>query len=166
MSKVFNCDYFTRDNEAGIIIDGFTTLDEAKEAICAYESEDKADGSYTNDFYEIVKFEDVAEYHATKCIYESDKEDKEFCIHWEGNHMICEINFEIRGTGVYDEEIRLYAEVDDDADSKENQQFISDNGEFDVDKFDEYAYPMLKEQIIEQAKRYRISPDRLEFHWD
>lgn len=161
----FDCNFFTRDKESGIIIDGFITLDEAKEAIREYEAEDKADGSYTDDFYEIVAFKDVAEYH-TEPMYASDKEDKDFLVRWEGNYMICKINFEVRGTGIYDEQIRLYAEVDDDADIKENQQFIDENGEFDLNKFDEYSYLILKEQILEQAQRYRITPDRLEFHWD
>ena len=47
--------YNTQDREAGNSIDKFETLEEAEKAIAEYESEDKHDGTYTEDFYEIVK---------------------------------------------------------------------------------------------------------------
>lgn len=45
--------YYTADREAGNFIDSFDTYQEAAEAIRAYEEEDRADGTYTEDFYEI-----------------------------------------------------------------------------------------------------------------
>lgn len=45
--------YITRDREAGNAIEKFDTLEAAREAIKAYEETDKADGTYTTDFYEI-----------------------------------------------------------------------------------------------------------------
>ena len=47
--------YIIRDKEAGNIIDRFNTLKEAKKALEEYETADKADNTYTPDFYEIVK---------------------------------------------------------------------------------------------------------------
>ena len=49
--------YLTRDREAGNVIDEFATLDEARKAIEAYEEQDKQDGTYTKDFYEIYDSE-------------------------------------------------------------------------------------------------------------
>ncbi|MFM1525255.1 MULTISPECIES: hypothetical protein [Helcococcus] len=49
--------YITRDRECGNIIDGFNTLEEAKEAINQYEKEDKKDGIFESDFYEIYNSE-------------------------------------------------------------------------------------------------------------
>lgn len=46
--------YYTADREAGNKIEWFNTLDEAKQAIAAYEEEDKRDGTYTPNFYDIV----------------------------------------------------------------------------------------------------------------
>lgn len=57
-----------------------------------------------------------------------------------------------------DEDIELYAEaVTPDTDSDED---------FDWEAFDEEAYPTLKVEIIKQAEKYGISPDRLVFAWD
>lgn len=47
--------YLIRDREAGNIIDEFATLEEAKEALLGYEEMDKEEGTYTEDFYEIVE---------------------------------------------------------------------------------------------------------------
>lgn len=47
--------YVIRDREAGNIIEAFTNLKEAKEALVAYEADDKAEGIYTPNFYEIVE---------------------------------------------------------------------------------------------------------------
>lgn len=49
--------YVTRDREAGNVIDEFDTLKEAEEAIRKYEEEDKTDGTYTPNFYEIAEDE-------------------------------------------------------------------------------------------------------------
>lgn len=46
--------YWIQDREAGNKIDCFGTIEEAKSVLHRYESEDKADGIYTEDFYEIV----------------------------------------------------------------------------------------------------------------
>ena len=45
--------YYIRDREAGNVIDSFSTLDEAETALAEYEATDKAEGTYTPDFYEI-----------------------------------------------------------------------------------------------------------------
>lgn len=45
---------YTADKEAGNKIEAFSTIEEAKKAIIAYEEEDKHDGTYTPDFYAIV----------------------------------------------------------------------------------------------------------------
>lgn len=46
--------YIIRDREAGNIIDEFDTMEEAVETLEQYEAEDKKDGTYEEDFYEIV----------------------------------------------------------------------------------------------------------------
>lgn len=43
----------TRFRETGDKIDEFATYEEAKAAIAAYEAEDKEEGNFTDDFYEI-----------------------------------------------------------------------------------------------------------------
>lgn len=45
---------FTADREAGNKIEAFSTIEEALKAIAAYEAEDKKDGTYTPDFYDVV----------------------------------------------------------------------------------------------------------------
>lgn len=47
--------YIIRDREAGNFIDEFKTLAEAKNTLEDYEAEDKEDGTYTENFYEIVE---------------------------------------------------------------------------------------------------------------
>jgi|JI10StandDraft_1071094.scaffolds.fasta_scaffold254518_2 hypothetical protein len=47
--------FVIQDREAGNIIDEFESLELAQEALNEYEEEDKNDGNYTEDFYEIVK---------------------------------------------------------------------------------------------------------------
>lgn len=47
--------YVTRDTEAGNVIDRFRTRKEAEQAIAKYEEEDKKDGSYTENFYEVYE---------------------------------------------------------------------------------------------------------------
>lgn len=58
----FSCEvsdyrYCTRDAEAGNIIDFFATLENAQKAIEQYEEEDKANGDFEPDFYEIYNQE-------------------------------------------------------------------------------------------------------------
>lgn len=50
--------YWIQDREAGNKIEYFTTLEEAKRNLDKYEAEDKEDGTYTKDFYEIVEVEE------------------------------------------------------------------------------------------------------------
>lgn len=47
--------YIIRDREAGNVITWFATREEAEEELAKYEAEDKRDGSFTEDFYEIVE---------------------------------------------------------------------------------------------------------------
>ena len=47
--------YTIRDREAGNKIDSFDTMEEAMETLKAYEEEDRKDGSYTENFYEIIE---------------------------------------------------------------------------------------------------------------
>ena len=52
-------EYLIRDKEAGNIIAYFETLEEAEEELEAYEDEDRKDGTYTPDFYEIVAVDEI-----------------------------------------------------------------------------------------------------------
>ena len=45
--------FFTANRETGTFIDEFDTYEEAKKAIEEYEEQDKTDGIYEADFYEI-----------------------------------------------------------------------------------------------------------------
>lgn len=49
--------YWTRDREAGNKIEGFETKEEAIKAVCNYEEQDKLDGTYEENFYEIYDCE-------------------------------------------------------------------------------------------------------------
>lgn len=49
--------YKTRDREAGNTIELFTTYEDAKAAVERYEAEDKAEGIFEENFYEIVETE-------------------------------------------------------------------------------------------------------------
>ena len=46
--------YWTADKETGTFIDAFDTIEEALEAIEKYEEEDRENGDYTEDFYDVV----------------------------------------------------------------------------------------------------------------
>lgn len=50
-----NVMYVIRDKEAGNVIAKFNSYEEAQKELIKYENEDKANGNYTPDFYEIVK---------------------------------------------------------------------------------------------------------------
>lgn len=52
----------TQDRETGTIIDEFNTLQEARLAVEDYEQEDKDDGNYTPNFYEIIYKETYGPY--------------------------------------------------------------------------------------------------------
>ena len=45
---------YVADRECGNIIDEVSTIEEGKELIEKYEAEDKANGNYTPNFYDIV----------------------------------------------------------------------------------------------------------------
>ena len=47
--------YVTRDREAGNVIDEFNSREEAEAAIAKYEAEDREQGIYEPDFYEIAE---------------------------------------------------------------------------------------------------------------
>lgn len=47
--------FVIRDKEAGNEIDVFNTFEEAKKQLAEYEATDKEDGTYEEDFYEIVE---------------------------------------------------------------------------------------------------------------
>lgn len=47
--------FIIQDKEAGNYIASFATLEEAQQALQEYETQDKADGLYTPNFYEIVE---------------------------------------------------------------------------------------------------------------
>ena len=49
--------FIIRDREAGNYIEAVETYEEALERVEEYEEEDKKDGNYTEDFYEIVEAE-------------------------------------------------------------------------------------------------------------
>lgn len=45
---------YTADRETGVFIDEFATIEEAKKAIEKYEELDKQDGTYEENFYDVV----------------------------------------------------------------------------------------------------------------
>lgn len=49
--------YIIRDRQAGNVIYSFFTLKDAEETLEEYETEDRNNGTYEADFYEIVKKE-------------------------------------------------------------------------------------------------------------
>lgn len=61
------------------------------------------------------------------------------------------------------DEIELYAEVLTSETSFDD--FDPETEEFDWNGFDDYSYPILKEEIIKKAIENDIDPGRLEFLW-
>lgn len=55
-----------RVRENGDVIDTFDTIEEAKKEIQRYEAEDKAEGIYEPNFYEIAKIEKVIKTYDTE----------------------------------------------------------------------------------------------------
>lgn len=47
--------YIIQDREAGNKIEEFNSLEEAEKALAEYEEQDKKDGTYEENFYEIVE---------------------------------------------------------------------------------------------------------------
>ena len=50
--------HLIRDREAGNVIDKFTSFLEAEKELKKYEDNDREEGTYTPDFYEIIKIKD------------------------------------------------------------------------------------------------------------
>ena len=46
--------YVVRDREAGNVITQFETMEEAQKELERYEEQDKKEGTYSEDFYEIA----------------------------------------------------------------------------------------------------------------
>ena len=49
--------YTTQNTETGMIIDRFATREQAEAAIVSYETEDRAEGTYTEGFYEVEELD-------------------------------------------------------------------------------------------------------------
>lgn len=54
MKKIEGEHIYTACRETGDFIDKFDTIEEAKEAIKQYEEQDKEEGTFSDDFYDIV----------------------------------------------------------------------------------------------------------------
>lgn len=68
--------YIVRDREAGNIIDEFDSLEAAEAALVKYEEEDRRDGTFEEDFYEVATVEPDESFYAYANVY--DKTLKEF----------------------------------------------------------------------------------------
>lgn len=97
--------YITRDREAGNKIDTFETREAAERAIAEYEDQDRDNGEYTPDFYEVAI--NPAYYDAA--VELMDDEIRE-AIHAEGNHITDEdflSEYERRHAEKYGEEFAI-----------------------------------------------------------
>lgn len=56
MKSIPNNAFHLRDTATGNIIDSFDSYSKAYESMLAHESDDRADGFYSPDFYEIISF--------------------------------------------------------------------------------------------------------------
>lgn len=63
------------------------------------------------------------------------------------------------------DDVELYAEILIDDDMNEKFYDESCDYNFNVDKFDDYSYPLLKSEILSQAAQEGISSDSLIFPW-
>ena len=54
--------YRIQDRETGTMIIDFETFDAAKKQLAAYENEDKNDGIFTPDFYEIALYDAAGDF--------------------------------------------------------------------------------------------------------
>lgn len=66
------------------------------------------------------------------------------------NYMLATVETE-------DDEIELYAEFG------ESEEYYDENGEFDMNRFDDDSYEYLKTEITRQAIENGINPERLVF---
>ena len=62
------------------------------------------------------------------------------------------------------EPVELYAECGED-DIENGERFWNDD-EWDENGFDQVAYPLLKEEILRQAREAHIPANCLKFWWD
>ena len=51
--------FIVQDRQAGNVIENFKTIEEAQKALIQFEEQDKIDGFYEDNFYEIVTLEEV-----------------------------------------------------------------------------------------------------------
>lgn len=51
---------FTSDRETGTRIEEVSSVEEGKALIAGYEDEDKANGTYEPDFYDVVNFDGIS----------------------------------------------------------------------------------------------------------
>lgn len=65
-----------------------------------------------------------------------------------------------KATDAEGEEIELYAEV------KASDYETEIEGDFNENDFDNYSYPLLKADIIKQAKENGVDVGRLKFYWN
>ena len=63
--------YVVRDREAGNVITQFKTMKEAQKELERYEAQDKKDGVYVEDFYEVAVIDQIKEVHIMK-IWKND----------------------------------------------------------------------------------------------
>lgn len=99
---------------------------------------------------------------------------KKLYVDWQGNWMQLLVRKTTNGyeginslLNMDSGDIRLYAEIPDDEESlKECGCWDEKHEDVDMNAFDEYSYPLLKEEIIRQAKENNIPIEILEFHWD
>lgn len=73
-----------------------------------------------------------------------------------GNYMLAKV------TDEDGEEIKLYSMVA----FEEFEDDFAENENADMDAFDDFSYPLLKEDIIKQAKENGVDVGRLKFYWN
>ena len=73
-----------------------------------------------------------------------------------GNYMLA------KTTDEDGEEIKLYSMVA----FEEFEDDFAENEDADMDAFDDFSYPLLKEDIIKQAKENGVDVSRLKFYWN
>lgn len=116
-----------------------------------------------DDFHGYFSTEDLCEgvREKIKRLIDEDIENKKITVDFLGGEM-GEMggNYMLANVEVDGEEIELYAEV------HLTDEYIDGNGEYMESEFDDYSYPILKEEIINQAKKNGINPENLKFYWD
>lgn len=72
--------YKIQDTEAGNFIEEFDTLQKAKNMLANYESQDKKEGVYVPDFYEIVQQKMIVKSNAKKMTFTILKDGNKYMI--------------------------------------------------------------------------------------